>query len=174
MPRITAEEIIELLDLEPLTGEGGIYRQSYRSKDILLPSSLPARYHSGKPAGTAIYFLLTNHPDSFSALHRLPTDEIYHFYLGDPVALTLLLPDGGSREVILGPEILSRQHVQYVVPAEVWQGSRLVSGGEFALMGTTMAPGYTDEDFDLASRETLIAAYPDQAALVRSLTRGED
>ncbi len=167
MPGITAEEIIRLLDLEPLSGEGGIYRQSYRSKDILMLSSLPARYQSAKPAGTAIYFLLTNQTDSFSALHRLPTDEIYHFYLGDPVALTLLLPDGGNREVILGQDILAGEHVQFVAPAGVWQGSRLVPGGEFSLMGTTMAPGYTDEDFELANRDALVSAYPDQAAAIR-------
>ena len=85
-------------------------------------SSLPARYQSAKPAGTAIYFLLTNQTDSFSALHRLPTDEIYHFYLGDPVALTLLLPDGGNREVILGQDILAGEHVQFVAPAGVLAG----------------------------------------------------
>ena len=173
MFRITAEKIIELLSLEPLPVEGGLYRQSYRSPDILTAADLPDRYRSEKPAGTAIYYLLTDAPDSFSALHRLPTDEIYHFYLGDPVELTILLPEGICKQVTLGQDLLGGQHVQFAVPAGVWQGSRLKPGGSFALLGTTMAPGYTDEDFVLAARETLLAAYPDQAAVIRGLTREE-
>jgi predicted cupin superfamily sugar epimerase len=171
MPKITAEEIIRLLALEPLVGEGGLYRQSYRSKDILLPSSLPARYTSAKPAGTAIYYLLTDEADSFSALHRLPTDEVYHFYLGDPVALTILLPEGDCQQVILGQDLLAGQHVQYLVPAGIWQGSKLLPGGSFALMGTTMAPGFTDDDFEAASRETFLADYPQHESVIRQLTR---
>jgi predicted cupin superfamily sugar epimerase len=171
MPKITAEEIIELLALEPLVGEGGLFWQSYRSQDILLPSSLPARYTSAKPAGTAIYYLLTDETDSFSALHRLPTDEIYHFYLGDPVVLTMLLSDGDCQQVTLGQDLLSGQHVQYMVPAGIWQGSKLLPGGAFALLGTTMAPGYTDDDFVAARRDALLVDYPKHESVIRQLTR---
>lgn len=171
MPKITAEEIIQLLALEPLAGEGGLYRQSYRSADILPAANLPARYETSKPASTAIYYLLTDESDSFSALHRLPTDEVYHFYLGNPVALTILLPEGDCQQVVLGQDLLAGQHVQYVVPAGFWQGSKLLPGGSFALLGTTMAPGFTDDDFVAANREALLADYPQQVSVIRQLTR---
>ena len=124
-----------------------------------------------KPLSTAILYLLLADPDSFSALHRLPTDEIYHFYLGDPVELLLLRPDGASEVVILGHDILNGQHVQFAVPAGTWQGSRLTRGGQFALMGTTMSPGYIDEDYTPGEREALVKQYPDRMELITLLTR---
>jgi predicted cupin superfamily sugar epimerase len=171
MPDLTAEDLIEMLDLVPLEGEGGLFRRSYLSADVLAAAHLPPRYRSDKPAGSAIYYLLTDNPDSFSALHRLPTDEIYHFYLGDPVELFLLVSDSESRMVILGQDIPNDQHVQFTVPAWVWQGSRLREGGRFALMGTTMAPGYTDDDYQPGYRQALQAEFPEQAALIKQLTR---
>jgi predicted cupin superfamily sugar epimerase len=173
MERPEREKLIELLGLEPLPIEGGLYRQAYRSADLLPSSSLPKRYGSDKPAGTAIYFFLSDDPDSFSAMHRLPTDEIYHFYLGDPVELLVLFPDGKTCKVILGQDVLNGQQVQYVVPRDTWQGSRLVPGGSYALLGTTMAPGYSDEDFELADRRYLLERYPEQAGLIECLTRPE-
>jgi predicted cupin superfamily sugar epimerase len=164
------EKLIELLGLEPLPYEGGLYRQTYRSADWLPSSGLPQRYQADKPAGTAIYFFLSDAPESYSVMHRLPTDEIYHFYLGDPVELLILFPDGTARKVILGQDVLNGQHVQYVVPRDTWQGSRLVPGGSYALLGTTMAPGYSDEDFELADRTYLLERYPGQAELIERLT----
>src|SRR5207245_2095434 len=103
-------------------------------------ASLPARYGTDRWAGTAIYYLLT--PDTFSALHRLPTDEVYHFYLGDPVEMLQLWPDGSGRVGTLGQDVRAGQLLQVIVPRGVWQGSRLRPGGAFALLGTTMAPGF--------------------------------
>lgn len=163
--------LIDLLGLEQLHGEGGMFRQSYRSADVLLPGALPERYTSAKPAGTAIYYLLTKAQDSFSAFHRLPTDEVYHFYLGDPVRLTIIDPAGRREDVVLGQDVFGGEQVQYTVTAGVWQGLRLSPGGEFALMGTTMAPGFTDEDFDLGSRSDLLAQFPQHAEIIRTLTR---
>ena len=169
MVKLTPQQIIEHLNLEPLLPEGGYFRRSYSSADVLPVSGLPERYHSDKRAGTAIYYLLTSEPDSFSALHRLPTDEVYHFYLGDPVELLLLTPDGKAQTVMLGEELLSGQHVQFVVPGGVWQGSRLLPGGEFALMGTTMAPGYEQRDFRLGDPGMLIERWPEHEELIRRL-----
>lgn len=171
MPELTAQDLIELLKLELLEGEGGLFRRTYLSADVFAATHLPPRYGREKPAGSAIYYLLTNAPDSFSALHRLPTDEIYHFYLGDPVELTLLVPGGDSRTVILGQDLLNGQHVQFTVPADVWQGSRLREGGGFALLGTTMAPGYTDDDYQPGIRAELQAAFPELTTLIEQLTR---
>jgi hypothetical protein len=169
---MTAEELIRLLRLEPLPVEGGHFRQTW-SSDVMLPASaLPVRYASPRTAGTAIYYLLTSDLDSFSALHRLATDEIYHFYLGDPVEMLLLTEDGDAQRIVLGPDLLGGQEVQHVVPRSVWQGSRLMRGGRFALLGTTMAPGFDPRDFTLGSRDQLIRQFPQEAAFIRELTRG--
>jgi predicted cupin superfamily sugar epimerase len=100
---LTPEKLIEHLGLERLPVEGGYFRQTYCAEEAIPRHALPDRYPTDKPFSTAIYYLLTSDPDSFSALHKLPTEEVYHFYLGDPVELLLLYPDGGSERVILGP-----------------------------------------------------------------------
>jgi predicted cupin superfamily sugar epimerase len=163
--------LITELDLKPLTFEGGLYVQTYKSSDVIPQAALPERYHSPRSFGTAILYLLTDHPDSFSAMHRLLTDEVYHFYLGDPVEMLLLYPDGRSQQVILGQDILAGQKVQFVVPAGVWQGLHLRPGGEYALIGTTMAPGFEYDDFTNGEREALISAYPSASELIHTLTR---
>ncbi len=168
---LTAEEIIEHLALEPLPIEGGLYRQSYVASEEIAAEALPTRYGRAKSLCTAIYYLLTDRPESFSALHRLPTDEVYHFYLGDPVEMLLLHPEGRSEWIVLGQDLLAGQHVQYVVPAGVWMGSRLMEGGLYGLMGTTMAPGYDDLDYEGGDAEELERQYPDRATLIRRLTR---
>ena len=165
------QQLIEKLGLEPLVGEGGLYRQTYCSVETLQPGQLPVRYKTVHPVGTVIYYLLTDDADSYSMLHRLPTDEIYHFYLGDPVKMLLLHPDGRAEEVILGQDILNGQQVQFVAPAHAWQGSRLKPGGRFALLGTTMAPGYIQEDFEGGRRADLLAQYPGAAAQIERLCR---
>ncbi len=168
---MTAAEIIAHLGLQPLPIEGGYFRQTYCSPESLAACCLPPRYRGTRPFGTAIYYLLTAEPDSFSALHRLSSDEVYHFYLGDPVEMLLLHPDGGRERVVLGPDLLHGQRVQFVVPRGVWQGACLLPGGQFALLGTTVAPGFHGADFECGGREELVAQYPAQAQLIRTLTR---
>lgn len=163
---LTAEQLIAHLGLQPLPIEGGYFRQTWRSPDVV---TVP-RFQSAKSCGTTIYYLLT--PDTFSALHRLPTDEVYHFYLGDPVRL-LLLGDSGVREVVLGPDIFGGQQVQFTVPRGVWQGSRLDGEGKFALLGTTMSPGYDQADYEHGSREKLTREFPSAARLIARLTDGK-
>jgi predicted cupin superfamily sugar epimerase len=160
----SAHELIELLGLVPLPREGGFYRETYRST-LRVPGLTPEG--PDKSAGTAIYYLLT--PDTCSALHRLPTDEVYHFYLGDPVRLLMLGFDGG-RVVELGTDLRSGQRPQVVVPAGVWQGSCLAPGGGVALLGTTMAPGFDFSDYEPGDRATLSRAHPGFADLIRRLT----
>lgn len=153
-------ELIRFLHLQPLPREGGWYRETHRSSLQLPVNILAPRYCDTRSASTAIYYLLT--PDTFSALHRLPTDEIFHFYLGDPVEMLQLgpAPEDGGRILTLGSDILAEQQVQTVVPAGVWQGSMLRAGGAFALMGTTMTPGFDFADYEAADREALITAFP--------------
>jgi predicted cupin superfamily sugar epimerase len=168
---LTPEKLIEHLGLERLPVEGGYFRQTYCAEEAIPRHALPDRYPADKPFSTAIYYLLTSDPDSFSALHKLPTEEVYHFYLGDPVELLLLYPDGGSKRVILGPDVMNGQQVQFVAPRDVWQGSHLVAKGQFALLGTTMAPGFTESDYVGGEREELKRRYPAQAELIKRLTR---
>lgn len=164
----TAEQLITALQLQPLPREGGYYRETYRAADRLAAAALPPHYGQDKSAATAIYYLLT--PDTFSALHRLPTDEVFHFYLGGVVRMLQLLPDGDGRELLLGPDVLAGQRPQVVVPRGVWQGSVLESG-DFALLGTTMAPGFDFSDYEPGDRAALTARYPRFAALIHRLTR---
>lgn len=166
---LSAQQIIELYNLKPLSEEGGFFTETYRSTEMLGKKSLPACYSREKSCGTAIFYLLT--PDTCSALHRLPTDEIYHFYLGDPVVMPQLFPDGDSRIIRLGQNLTRGEQVQAVVPRGVWQGAVLDEGGHFALMGTTMAPGFDFDDFQPGEREQLVKLYPAMRDLIIRLTK---
>jgi predicted cupin superfamily sugar epimerase len=164
----TANDIIRLLDLQPLAMEGGYFRETYRSRLRLSASSLGEPYLQEKAAATAIYYLLT--PDTFSALHRLPTDEIFHHYCGGPVEMLQLLPDGGSCVVVLGSDLAAGQSPQVVVKAGIWQGSRLLPGTDYALMGTTMAPGFDYADYEGGKRNELLMRYPNETERIWGLT----
>jgi predicted cupin superfamily sugar epimerase len=118
--------------------------------------------------GTAIYYLLT--PQTVSALHRLPGDEVFHFYLGDPVRMLQLGPEGSSRILTLGGDPLAGQLLQLVVPGGTWQGSHLMDGGQFALLGATMSPGFDYADYEAGRRDELCARYSQWAELIRRLT----
>lgn len=156
---INVKELIDQLQLQPLLGEGGYFRRSYESEEQL---------RAGKPAATAIYYLLTE--TTFSSLHRLPADEVYHFYLGDPVELLLLSPTGESKLVTLGQDILHGMEVQYTVKKGWYQGSMLKQGGSFALLGTTMCPGYSDEDYIAGDRAALREQFPQWSERIDALT----
>src|SRR5205085_8618727 len=134
---------------------GGYFRETYRSADLLPASALPPHYRAPRWASTAIYYLLT--PDTCSALHRLGSDEVFHFYLGSPVRMLQLFPDGQGKELIFGPDLLEGQSVQVVVPRGVWQGSVLEPGGAFALLGCTVAPGFEYADYEGGNRAELMA-----------------
>jgi predicted cupin superfamily sugar epimerase len=155
---MTAERIIELFNMRPLEPEGGYYVETSRAGELIGPSALPPRYGRAKALYTSILYLLT--PQTQSLLHRLPTDEIFHFYLGDPVDMLQLHPGGVGRPVVLGQDVAAGQQVQLVVPRGVWQGARLKDGGRFALLGTTMAPGFDPTDYEAGRREDLIREYP--------------
>jgi len=160
--------IIEHLGLEPHP-EGGYYRETYRCDERIPPRGLPSRYSTGKSFGTAILYLLTS--DTVSVLHRLKSDEVFHFYLGDPVSMLLLYPDGRGEEVVLGNDMEKGQYPQRVVPRHTWQGMMLVDGGSFALMGTTVAPGFDFEDFEIGDGEELARKYPRFEGIIARLTR---
>tara|TARA_Y100000589_G_C27169979_1_gene636260 strand:+ start:1516 stop:2016 length:501 start_codon:yes stop_codon:yes gene_type:complete len=155
---MNAEDLIKHFGLVPLPKEGGFYLETYRSPAQIPGTILP--YQDSKSFSTAIYYCLTK--NTFSHLHRLPTDEIYHFYYGDPVELFFLIETPTPRfEVhLLGSDFMSGHLPQIKVPANSWQGSRLVDDGEVALMGTTMSPGFDFKDLELADYENLKRLLP--------------
>jgi len=165
---IDAQYIIKALDLQPHPAEGGYFVETYRSPVKLARPNLDKQYSSDRSLSTAIYFLLT--PETFSAMHRLPTDEVFHYYLGDPVTMLHLYPDGSGRIMTLGPEISAGQRPQVVVPAGVWQGARLIDGGRFCLMGTTMAPGFDFADYTPGNESELIERYPAHEQMIHDLS----
>jgi predicted cupin superfamily sugar epimerase len=171
---VTPPEIIELLGLQPLPVEGGYFGETYRAAETLPATTLPERYGaSPRSLGTAIYYFL--HAGHVSSLHRLRTDEVYHFYLGRTVELLLLYPDGSAETRRLGTDLAAGERPQSVVPAGVWQGLRLAEAAPdgFALLGTTMAPGFDPDDFELGSRSPLLTSYPQSAAQILILTPTE-
>src|SRR5271170_6506790 len=151
---MTAEEIKRLLRLEAHPREGGNFRQTWKSEEEIPLGALPSRYSGARAAGTAIYYLLE--PSTFSEMHRLISDEVFHFYLGDPVAMLQLWPDGESRVVILGSDLAAGMLPQLVVPKNVWQGTRLVPGGSVALLGCTVSPGFDFADYETSKRTDLL------------------
>jgi predicted cupin superfamily sugar epimerase len=166
---LTAEQIRDFFKLQPLPVEGGYFAESYRSPLTLPKWALPSSYSGDRAMATAIYYLLT--PDTFSAMHKLTGDETYHFYLGDPVEMLQLKPDGTGGAILLGQDIMAGMRLQHTVPGGAWQGSRLAPGGKFALLGTCMAPGFDPQDYEPGNREKLSALYPKYAALIALLTR---
>jgi len=160
---MTAEEIKQLLRLEPHRMEGGWYRRTYTS-DVSV-----ALLRGVRPYGTAIYYLLEE--GAFSQMHVLVSDEVFHFYYGDPVEMLQLLPDGGSAVYTLGPDLAAGHHVQLVVPAGVWQGTRLTGDGKVALLGCTVTPGFDFADYRNGTWAELTAGWPAEAARIKKLTR---
>jgi predicted cupin superfamily sugar epimerase len=158
---VTPEDLVAHYGLEPIPREGGLFRRTWAGP----------QGPDGRPAGTAIVALLTGRPGDFSALHRLPHDEIWHHYLGDPLDLLLLAPDGTSRTAVLGPDVLGGQHVQTTVPAGTWMGGRVRAGGAWTLFGCTMAPGFTYAEYVHGDAADLTARYPAEAARIVGLCR---
>lgn len=157
----TAEEIARLLKLEPLDHEGGFFRRTAESGKML-----PGL---GRRAWSTIYSLIT--PEGFSALHRLAHDEVWCFHAGDSLESLQLKPDGSGGWMRLGLDVSAGDQPQMVVAAHSWQGTRLRSGGRWALSSCIVAPEFVWEDFELGQREALSAVYPAFAEGIGALTR---
>ncbi len=163
-----AEEIIRLLDLKPHP-EGGYYREIYRSEESIPKDGLPERYSGPRNFGTGIYYLLT--PGDMSAMHKVASDEIFHFYMGDPTELLKLYPDGTGELLEIGTDLAKGMKPCAIIEKGVWQGQRLKEGGQFVLFGTTVCPGFDFADFVMGNREELIAEYPDFKKEIGNLTK---
>ena len=160
---MTPDEIKALLKLEPHPVEGGFFRRTYTAAGTLeLPRGVRAQ-------STAIYYLLE--PGTFSEMHVLDSYEIFHFYYGDPVEMLQLLPNGRCALFTLGSDLAAGQHVQLVVRAGVWQGTRLAGDGKVALLGCTVTPGFDFADYRSGGYAELALKWPNEAERIRKLTR---
>ncbi|HEX9198146.1 MAG TPA: cupin domain-containing protein [Acidobacteriaceae bacterium] len=167
---MTAEEAKKILGLIPHPREGGCYIRAYESGEMLPPMAFAdGRYPSARHTATAIYYLLE--PGTFSEMHRLKSDEIFHFYAGDAVEMLQLHADGGGSVIKIGSDLANGERPQIVVPRGVWQGSHVAPGGKWALLGCTVSPGFEFEDYDAATREELCAGWPEFSRLLHELTR---
>jgi len=172
MPKhsLTAADVIRILNLAPLPVEGGYYRVTYKGEFHVPANILPPEIVSDRPVKSVIYYLLT--ADSKSRLHRLVTDEMWHFYLGDSVDLYLFGSDDDYTKVVLGHGIEQGQTVQAVVRAKSWFGARLQAGGEWGLMACSLAPASSEEDFsmpDATEFDALMARFPNQKEILLGL-----
>lgn len=168
----SAEDIIRLLRLVPHPKEGGWFVETYRSTEGVDGAALPPRFGGQRALSTAIYYLLT--PETCSQLHRLASDEVFHFYVGDPVEMLQLPPNGKGKVITLGSDIVAGQRPQLVVPAGTWQGARLAEGGRLALLGCTVSPGFDYRDYEHGRRSELVAEHPEFAELINCLTRSSE
>lgn len=159
-----AEAWVKKLGLKPHP-EGGYYKESYRSDT----SSIFQTFDVSRNVSTAIYFMLTK--GNFSAFHRIKSDEMWHFYDGNPVSIFVINTLGILKEIRLGLDIANGELPQALVPAGCWFASTVVCEGHYALVGCTVSPGFDFKDFELANREELISLYPEHTELILKFTR---
>ena len=162
LPEVSA--LIKLFNLKPLAIENTLFAQTYVSEIKI----------GDHPISTAMIGLYCETPLSVSLFHRLTIDEVWHYYAGDPFRLILLYPDGSTRDVIMGNDLLHGHHVQFVVPANVWQAARMIEGGRYSLYGCTLAPGFTEDIFQPGLYDQLVATYPDRADDLKILSSDGD
>ncbi len=150
----TFEDVIRILDLVPLPEEGGFYRETFRSTRMVNSDELGV-----KSECTAIYYLITEF--SFSALHAVDQDEIFHFYAGSPVEM-LQIVNGESKKIILSGNIFEGHHPQVIVPKNIWQGTKLLNPAkdDWALLGCTVSPGFELQNFHIKPRSELQKMFP--------------
>lgn len=163
---VTADEIRTLLKLEP-NATRGFVRETYRSDLLIAPGGLPAPFEGGRPLGAALYFMVT--PDAPVKLHRIRCDQLYHYYLGDPIEVLLLRENGDSELVVVGPNIVGGELVQLFIPGDTFHTARITGKSRWFLGASTEWPGVVPaEDVELGDADELAAKYPEAAADIRN------
>ncbi|WP_417591151.1 cupin domain-containing protein [Owenweeksia hongkongensis] len=165
---LEVEKLIRHLSLEPHP-EGGFYKETYRSKEVITQNSLAANFEGERNCCTGIYFLLTS--ETFSAFHRIKQDEMWHFYQGSPLLLHTLSPTGDYRCTEIGADVMNGQQPQFVVEAGAWFGATVKNPNDYSLVGCTVSPGFDFHDFELAKRKSLTDLFPNHSKVIASLTR---
>jgi predicted cupin superfamily sugar epimerase len=163
---LTAEEIRALLDLAP-NATCGFVRVSFTSPLSIAPGGLPVPFAAGQPLGSALYFLVT--PEAPVRLHRIRNDQLYHYYLGDPLELFLLHRDGSSERVVVGPNLRAGERVQLLIPGNTFHTARVIGRRRWFLGGSTEWPGVVPADVELGNLDELAGTYPAVAADLRAI-----
>jgi len=158
---------VDHLNLQPHP-EGGFFSETYRSSEAIAHSALPGRFSGDRSCSTAIYFLVE--AGKFSSLHRIQSDELWHFYTGAPLLVSVIHPDGRLEDIRLGANPENGEVFQAVVPAGAWFGSRLLQESGYALVGCTVAPGFDFADFELATRVEMLNLFPQHRSTIEVLT----
>ena len=166
-PKTQVRRLIDRFGLAPHP-EGGYFKESYRSAELIVKSALPRRFKGDRSFSTAIYFLLP--AGAKSRLHRIKSDELWHFYLGGPMRLVQLSEDGRLDEIVMGPDVAAGQKLQHAVLAGCWFGAYPEKGGAFSFVGCTVAPGFDFADFELAKRSELLKRFPQARQAIELLT----
>ncbi|TXH37034.1 MAG: cupin domain-containing protein [Rhodospirillaceae bacterium] len=162
-----ARDLVGRLALQPHP-EGGFFRETYRAA-LTLPAAGLAQHFSGdRQASTAIYYMLAS--GDRSRLHRIRSDEVWHFYLGDPLQVIELTESGEAQVTLLGTDFAAGQVPQHVVPAGRWFGACPAPGSAYSLVGCTVAPGFDFADFEMADASALLATHPTAAEWIKRLT----
>ena len=167
MTEPTAEELVSLLDLTRHP-EGGWYRESYRSGEVIPAGALPERFAGDRSYCTSIYFLLER--GDRSALHRIKSDELWHFHAGTALTVQIITPKGEHLQMKLGRDLAAGESFQGMVPAGCWFGAEVSGAGDYCLVGCTVAPGFDFADFEMAGRDDLLRQYPAHAEMIRRMT----
>lgn len=164
---MTAQEIIDKLGLEPLPEEGGFFKVTYRDNRTLPSDALP--HHDGnRQYCSSIYYLIT--PEEFSGLHAVLSTETFHFYAGDPVCMIQIDETGDLTEHIISSDLAAGHQPQITVAPNIWQGTKLIKGGSWALLGCTVTPAFEYQDFINGTYEELSKKFPDHKKRIEEYT----
>jgi predicted cupin superfamily sugar epimerase len=165
------ERIIELLDLKPHP-TCGFVAETYRARERIPDEALPTMYSGSRPFASVLYFMVT--ADTEIRLHRIRSDQMYHHYIGDPLEVLLLYPNGTGEIKIVGADLDAGMRPQLLIPGGTFHTSRLrkeSAATAFALLGTTEWPGFESSDLELGEPTKLIAAYPALRRQIEEFTR---
>lgn len=163
---LTADEILSLLKLEA-NATCGFVRVTFVSKQPIAPGALPAPFAQERPLGSALYFMVT--PGAPVRLHRIRNDQLYHYYLGDPLEVFLLHADGTAERIIVGPDLRGGQHVQLLIPGNTFHTARLIGQRRWFLGASTEWPGVIPADVEIGDVDALAGQYPAVAADLRAI-----
>ncbi len=163
---MTADEIRELLALEP-NATCGFVRVTFVSQQSIAAGGLPAPFADGRPLGSALYFMVT--PGAPVRLHRIRNDQLYHYYLGDPLEVFLLHADGASERVVVGPDLRGGERVQLLIPGNTFHTARVIGRGRWFLGASTEWPGVVPADVEIGDLDELAGIYPAVAAELRAI-----
>jgi predicted cupin superfamily sugar epimerase len=164
--KLSADEILTLLKLEP-NATCGFVRLTFVSNQSVARGVLPSPFTDARPLGSALYFMVTS--TAPVRLHRIRNDQLYHYYLGDPLEVFMLHTNGNAERVIVGPDLRSGQQVQLLIPGNTFHTARLVGDGKWFLGASTEWPGVVPADVELGNVDLLASKYPAVAADLRSI-----